>query len=47
MYLQSAARSSKKLLRSTQSIGGGSLPNVNNITSQTNVPTTTSFVKVK
>lgn len=46
VYLQSLTRNSKKIVRSNQSCGGGSLPNVNNISSHTNSPTA-SFVKVK
>ncbi|XKL67421.1 hypothetical protein PGB90_002912 [Kerria lacca] len=40
----SLTRNSKKIVRSNQSCGGGSLPNVNNISSHTNSPTA-SFVK--
>lgn len=44
--LQSTARSSKKLLRTSQTCGGGSLPNVNNIASRSNSPSSGSFIKV-
>ena len=46
LFMQSIAKNSKKLPRASQPCGGGSLPNVNKIISDTDSSSSVSFLKV-